>query len=270
SLFFNGEEIRIIHLPGHTHSDIIVWFQNSGIVCLGDLVLSDMFPPLDQARGGKAEQYVTCLEKLIGLLPPEAKLITGHGRDYVHDDLKAHHRMARATIDLIKQGMAEGKDAQTLIEEDILKDWEKWNTSQVSSETLITQAFQSLTGEARPSIAEPLSQTLMERGVEDAIEQYGDLKENQADAYNFGESELNMLGYHLLRRDMLEAAVQVFKLNVKAYPDSANPHDSLGEAYAAIGDTELAIESYERALAVDPEFPSAIDALEKLRSSGND
>ncbi|MGD2253957.1 MAG: MBL fold metallo-hydrolase [Anaerolineales bacterium] len=270
SLFFNGEKIRIIPLPGHTHSDIIVWFENSGVVCLGDLVLSDMFPPLDQARGGNAEQYVDCLAKLIELLPPDVKLITGHGRDYSLDDLKEHHRMARATVDLIKKGMAEGKDAQSMIEENILKDWAKWDTSQVSSETLITQAHQSLSGEVRPSIAEPLSRTLMERGAEDAIEQYRELKESQAESYNFGEGELNMLGYQLLRRDMLEAAVEVFKLNVEVYPASANPHDSLGEAYVAMGNTELAIESYERALAVDPEFPSAIDALEKLRASGND
>jgi glyoxylase-like metal-dependent hydrolase (beta-lactamase superfamily II) len=266
SLFFNGEEIRIIPAPGHTHSDIIVWFEDSGVVFLGDLVLSDMFPPLDQSRGGNAEQYVECLSKLIDQLPPDVRLITGHGRDYSLDDLREHHRMARATVDLIKKGLAEGKDVQTMVEENILKDWAKWDTPQVSSETLITQACQSLSGEVKPSISEPLTSTILEQGQEAAVEQYRDLKENQPESYNFGEGELNTLGYQLLRRDMLEAAVEVFKLNVKAFPNSANPCDSLGEGYAAMGKQELAIESYEKALANDPEFPSAIAALKNLRA----
>jgi tetratricopeptide (TPR) repeat protein len=65
---------------------------------------------------------------------------------------------------------------------------------------------------------------------------------------------------------MLEEAIEVFKLNIEVYPESANPYDSLGEAYVASGDKELAIKSYERALVVDPNLPSAIDALDKLHA----
>jgi tetratricopeptide (TPR) repeat protein len=50
------------------------------------------------------------------------------------------------------------------------------------------------------------------------------------------------------------------------YPESANPYDSLGEAHATIGNKALAIENYEKALAVDPNLPSAIYALRTLRS----
>ena len=70
-----------------------------------------------------------------------------------------------------------------------------------------------------------------------------------------------MLGYQLLWRNMHEAAIKVFKLNTQAYPGAANPYDSLGEAYMAIGNEELAIEDYEKALSINPEMPSAIDAL---------
>jgi len=38
--------------------------------------------------------------------------------------------------------------------------------------------------------------------------------------------------------------IEIFKLNVEDHPDSFNVHDSLGEAYAANGDRELAIKSY--------------------------
>lgn len=59
-----------------------------------------------------------------------------------------------------------------------------------------------------------------------------------------------MLGYQLLWRDKTEAALEVFKLNTQAYPQSANPFDSLGEAYRTIGEEELAIKNYQKALSL--------------------
>jgi cyclase len=268
SLRFNGEDIRIIPAPGHTHGDMVVYFVNSGVVCLGDLVLSDRFPPLDLTRGGSVKRYIESIEKLIVQFPPDVRLIAGHGRDYTLDDLREHYRMVVDTTDLIKKGIAGGKNAQDMIENDLLKDWEKWNSPQVTTETWITQVCESLSGQGKKSIAEPLTHTIVEKGINAAIEQYHELKNNRPDSYNFGENDLNILGYQLLWRNMREAAIQVFELNVQAYPQSANPYDSLGEAYMLNGDKELAIENYERALAINPNSPSAIDALGKLRSVG--
>lgn len=266
SMRFNGEDIRIIHTPGHTRSDMIVWFESLGVVCLGDLILADRFPPLDLARGGDAIEYAECLAKLLDMLPTDIRMITGHGRDYSMDDLKEHHRMTVETIELIKKGITEGKDAQAMVKQAILKDWVEWDSPQVSSELWITQAFQCLSGEAKRSISEPLTKTVVEKGIDAALEQYRKLKASQPGDFNFGEGELNMLGYHLLWRAMPQAAVEVFKLNVEAYPESVNPYDSLGDGYVATGNKELAIESYEKALALNPEYAPSIAALERLKS----
>ena len=270
SLRFNGEDIKIIPTPGHTDSDMTVYFINSGVVCLGDLVLSDTFPPLDLARGGNTEQYLESIAKLIEFFPSDVKLITGHGRDYTLGDLREHYRMAVSTTDLIKQGMVDGKNAQDMVSEDILEDWANWSSAQVTSEAWITQAFESLSGQGKKSISETLTYTIMDRGIEAAIEQYLELLNNQPDSYYFAENDLNMLGYQLLWRDMNEAAIEVFKLNIQAYPQSANPFDSLGEAYMASGIEELAIENFEKALTLDPNMPSAIDALKKLKPTSED
>jgi len=270
SLRFNGEDIKIVPAPGHTDSDLIVYFDDSRVACLGDLVLSDMFPPLDLTRGGNAEQYIESIGWLIEQFSAESRLITGHGRDYTLGDLSEHHRMAVGTTDLIRQGIADGKNAQDMVAEDILKDWAKWHSTQVTSETWITQACESLSGQAKRSMSETLTYTIMEAGIEAAIEQYHELVDSQPDAYNLGENELNMLGYQLLWREMNEAAIEVFKLNTQVYPRSANPFDSLGEAFLASGDEERAIASYEKAVSLDPDFPTAVAALKRLRPSGED
>ena len=61
-----------------------------------------------------------------------------------------------------------------------------------------------------------------------------------------------MLGYELIGEKRLDLAVEVFKLNVEAYPDSFNLYDSLVEAYMNRGDRDLAIKNYEKSLEVKP------------------
>jgi cyclase len=268
SLRFNGEDIQIIPAPGHTQGDMVVYFVDSGVVCMGDLLFSDTYPVVFPAYGGDVYGFLETLEWLIDLFPANVKYIAGHGRDYSLEDLKVYHQMAMGTIGLIKQGIADGKTAKDMVAEDILKDWEKWSSANVSSENWITQVYESLLGGAKPSISEPLTHTIMEKGVPAAIEQYHALKKNQPDAYNFGEYELNMLGYQLLWRDMNEAAIEMHKLNIQIHPDSANPYDSLGDTYETSGEVELAIQSYEKALERDPEMPSAIEALKRLKAKG--
>jgi hypothetical protein len=41
----------------------------------------------------------------------------------------------------------------------------------------------------------------------------------------------------------------------------------LGEGYALMGDTQLAIENYERVLELDPDNHNAVEMLERLREN---
>jgi predicted negative regulator of RcsB-dependent stress response len=79
------------------------------------------------------------------------------------------------------------------------------------------------------------------------------------------QSSINQKGYEFLRRGSRSMAIALFKGNVQAYPGSANVHDSLGEAYLENGEIQRAIESYRRALEIDPNLASAIKALEKIK-----
>jgi hypothetical protein len=78
------------------------------------------------------------------------------------------------------------------------------------------------------------------------------------------EREINALGYRLLSADRREQAIQVFRLNTRAYPSSANAFDSLGEALLGAGYRDAAIASYRKALAVQPGFPPSAQALDRL------
>jgi Tfp pilus assembly protein PilF len=58
---------------------------------------------------------------------------------------------------------------------------------------------------------------------------------------------VNQVGYDQLSRGQVDRAVQTFKNNAEAFPDSPNVHDSLGDAYCRAGDNASAKRSYEQA-----------------------
>jgi hypothetical protein len=264
---FNGEEIRIIPAPGHTSSDLVIHFVDSNVIFLGDLLFSESFPALFSASGGNVDQLTRTLAKLIEELPDDIKLIAGHGQDYTIDDLKMYHQMIVTTSDLIKKEISSGKNTKDIVEDGILKEWENWSVPQITIENWIDSVRESVTDTYTRSISDPLTMTIMEEGIEAALDKYQELKENHLNEYNFGETELNMLGYQLLWRDMNTESIEVLKLNANVYPDSANPYDSLGEAYEKVGDNQNAIENYRSALNIDPDMPSAKAALDRLLTS---
>ena len=79
------------------------------------------------------------------------------------------------------------------------------------------------------------------------------------------ERDLNRLGYELMSRRDLEAAIKIFQLNVEVYPRSSNVYDSLAEAYMNHGDTSLAVENYQKSLELNPNNTSAAEQIKKLQ-----
>ena len=102
-------------------------------------------------------------------------------------------------------------------------------------------------------------------GIEAGVRLFEKLRADPQNRLTFEERDCNTLGYQLLGRGRTEDAIRIFQLTVKVYPNSANAYDSLGEAYVRAGNRELAIKAYEKALAIDPAFHSAIEALKRLK-----
>jgi tetratricopeptide (TPR) repeat protein len=115
------------------------------------------------------------------------------------------------------------------------------------------------------SLTELLTEAMSANNPQMAAERFRAWKADPANAYVDAEPQLNSLGYELMAKKRVEQAIEIFKLNVSAFPQSANVYDSLGEAYLVIGKKELAIKNYEKALELNPKQSSALEALKKLR-----
>ncbi len=115
----------------------------------------------------------------------------------------------------------------------------------------------------RRSIAVAMYGTLLQGGIDAAIEQYESAK--QAGDYDTGEGELNTLGYRLVSVKRIADAIRIFTLNTTEHPSSSNAFDSLAEAYQISGDKASAVRYYRLALEKDPRNLHATAMLEKLQ-----
>jgi CubicO group peptidase (beta-lactamase class C family) len=118
--------------------------------------------------------------------------------------------------------------------------------------------------ESYKSPAKLLSRNILAKGAKQALQEYRERRKGRKAEELVSEKQMNNLGYNLMGMKKVKEAIEVFKLNVEDYPQSANAYDSLGEAYMTNGDTELAIKNYKRSVELNPDNINGIEALKKL------
>jgi hypothetical protein len=115
-------------------------------------------------------------------------------------------------------------------------------------------------------IADLLGEAYSQGGIEAAMNRYNQITTSNLDnTYYYSAATLNRIGYDLLGADHINDALSVFQLNVEEYPEDWNAFDSYGEALIKAGKRTLAIEAYERALALNPSQENPRKMLRELR-----
>jgi alpha/beta superfamily hydrolase len=115
-------------------------------------------------------------------------------------------------------------------------------------------------------------------GATKAAKLFAEARQRDPKAVLFSEALMNGLGYEHLQSGDTKGAVEIMKLNVSAYPNSANACDSLSDAYLADGQNDLARQNAKKALellASDTTVPEALrneiktSAGQKLKQLGD-
>jgi CubicO group peptidase (beta-lactamase class C family) len=120
------------------------------------------------------------------------------------------------------------------------------------------------TEKIRASITTVVGPLALKSGGVAAAAKYHELRKSEDDDYRWDEAGINILGYHLMNIGRVKDGIEILKLNIEAFPKSANAYDSLGEAYMKDGQKELAIANYKKSVEIDPKSESGIEALKKL------
>ena len=105
---------------------------------------------------------------------------------------------------------------------------------------------------------------MVTQGIKAAVSQYQDLKKNKPEQYNFGKWELNSLGNDLIQLEKVAESIEIFKLNIDAYPEFPRAYNDLGDTYRLNGNPKQAIKTFEKTLEIDPDNRYAIEKLKQL------
>jgi glyoxylase-like metal-dependent hydrolase (beta-lactamase superfamily II) len=145
TLWFNGEEIDVIHVPhGHTDGDAVIVFKGSNVVHMGDQFFNGTFPFIDVASGGDVAGYVKNVADLLARIPADAKVIPGHGPLGTVADLKKFHAMLTTTTDLVRAEVAKGMTLEEAKKAGLPEEWKPWATDFVSVEAWVETVYTSL------------------------------------------------------------------------------------------------------------------------------
>ena len=147
TVHLNGEDIRALHFPsGHTDGDAIIFFPKSNVVHMGDDFVRYGFPFVDLGSGGSVEGMIAAMEEVVPKLPPDVKVIPGHGDVANLDDVREFTKMLIDTRAVVEKGVKAGKTLDQLKQEKALESWKKWNGEFITTDAWIETLYNDLTG----------------------------------------------------------------------------------------------------------------------------
>jgi len=149
TIHLDDEEIQVMHLQnGHTDGDSIVYFTKANVVEMGDDFLRIGFPFIDLSSGGSVQGLIDALEGVIARLPPDVKVIPGHGVLSNIDDIRTCVRMLKDTRAAVELGVKQGKTLDQLKAEKVLEPWKDWSGPFISSDVYLETLYNDVTGKS--------------------------------------------------------------------------------------------------------------------------
>jgi glyoxylase-like metal-dependent hydrolase (beta-lactamase superfamily II) len=145
TLHFNGEEVKLLHVPaGHTDSDSFIFFTKSNVVHMGDQFFNGRYPNIDLNGGGDVRGYIRNVETAIEKIPADAKIIPGHGPLGDMKALKEFHEMLVGTAAVMEKQIAAGKTLEQVRAEGLGAEWKSWDRPPMGEGRWIEILFRGL------------------------------------------------------------------------------------------------------------------------------
>jgi len=273
TLFFNGERIRIVALPGsHDDNELMVHFTESKVVHLSSLVNGFNFPSVDE--DGDALRFPELAERAMALLPGDVAVISGHNARGEHragtwSDLQAYRDMMARCIEIVRNGLAQGKDVAALQRDSVLRQYASYARSYVSAndwiETLADRLRQPR--DTSPTVWAPLHETWRAQGAAAAVTRFSEIRRDHAAEYQFDEYTLLVIGIKLVSNDHPQDAVVFLEGSLREYPNAPlnyRAHYELALAHRRLGNADAARRACQRALRLNPSYAPATALLAEL------
>ncbi len=147
TVHLNGEDIRALHFPaGHTDGDSIIFFPKANVVHMGDDYVRYGFPFIDVLAGGSVQGMIAACQKATAQLPPDVKVIPGHGDLSNLDEVREYVKMLQDTSAAVQKAIDSGQSVDQMKQAKILAPWDKKYASKfITADIFIETLYNSLT-----------------------------------------------------------------------------------------------------------------------------
>jgi len=148
TVHLNGEDIRALYFPaGHTDGDSIIFFPKSNVVHMGDDFVTYGFPFIDVDSGGSIDGMIAAVEKVMGELPADVKIIPGHGPVSTLADVRAYLEMLKSTREAVAKALQQGRTLDQMKQAKLLDPWKKYSGDFINEDAFLETLYNSLTGQ---------------------------------------------------------------------------------------------------------------------------
>lgn len=146
SLYLNGVEARLIHLPNaHTDGDSAVHFPKLNVLHTGDVLFNRLYPFIDTSSGGSVKGYIAAQERLLALSDDETIIVPGHGAITNKVALKESNDLLKYAVKRIGDLKSEGSSLQDVLKADPLKNYhDPWAWAFINGEKITTTIYNDL------------------------------------------------------------------------------------------------------------------------------
>lgn len=138
-----GEDAHVVHQqPGYTDSDVLVHFENSSVVYLGESLAGDGYPLIDTAHGGT-------LEGLLQTINPwtrgRNRIIPARGPVLATADVAAFRDMLVTMRDRVRALRQAGRTVDQVVAANPSREFDaRWGSGRVSPEAFVRVVYSAV------------------------------------------------------------------------------------------------------------------------------
>lgn len=134
----------VVHYPeAHTDGDLVIFFHESRLAAIGDLVWPGSFPFIDVHNGGSVTGLEAALEGLINEATADYRFVPGHGAALTVDDIIEYLEVIRQTRRWVESRLIEGQSLDQIVDSGLPEKWDHWSSPLVPSSAWIKMIFNS-------------------------------------------------------------------------------------------------------------------------------
>ncbi|HEY0565003.1 MAG TPA: MBL fold metallo-hydrolase [Terriglobales bacterium] len=146
TVHLNGEDIRAIHFPhGHTDGDSVIVFPKANVVHMGDDFVTYGFPFVDIENGGSVSGMIAGCEKVLSMVPADAKFIPGHGELSTADDVRKFVTMLKETRAIVAGAAKKGMKPDQMKANKILAKYDQYGKGFIKADDWIDALYDDVT-----------------------------------------------------------------------------------------------------------------------------